>query len=273
MPQHLLPLIVTFFLLSWLIENRHYLHIWITYRRSRPNISKRKGKDKSLPHLFPTKKPDCPLCQAEEMLPSEVIPEPPPLIAHTLGRPRSIYTDLHYCPNSGCKYYGWLARGNICSNGHPNSSIWLQLKCIYCGKYFTETLGTPFYRSKTQPKTIISALKALAEGLSIQATARVLDVDSDTVQDWLSQAAEHMEAISRYLIHELHLSQVQVDEMWSLLGERDELAPQKRNTRWIWSAIDPQSKLWLGFLIADRSLEAAQVFIHQSVTWEEKMRI
>jgi len=58
----------------------------------------------------------------------------------------------------------------------------------------------------------ISALKALAEGLGIQ-TARVLDVDADTVQDWLSQAAEHMEAISRYLIHELHLNQVQVDEL------------------------------------------------------------
>jgi len=53
-----------------------------------------------------------------------------------------------------------------------------------------------------------------------------------------------------------------VDELWALLGERDELAPQKRNTRWVWSATDPESKLWLDFLIADRSLESAQVFIH-----------
>ena len=126
-----------------------------------------------------------------------------------------------------------------------------------------ETLGTPFYGSKTSPKTIISALKALAEGLGIQATARVLDVDAETVQDWLSQAAEHMEAVSNYLMRELNLSQVRVDELWVLLGKRDELAPQKRNTRWVWSATDPESKLWLGFLIADRSLESAQVFIHR----------
>ena len=71
-----------------------------------------------------------------------------------------------------------------------------------------------------------------------------------------------MEAVSNYLMRELNLSQVQVDELWALLGERDELAPQKRNTRWVWSATDPESKLWLGFLIADRSLESAQVFIH-----------
>jgi IS1 family transposase len=91
----------------------------------------------------------------------------------------------------------------------------------------------------------------------------VFDVSADTVQYWLSQAGEQMEAISGYLIHHLHLTQVQVDELWSLLGQRDELAPQQRNTRWIWSAFEPESKLWLGFLIADRSLQAAQVFIHQ----------
>jgi len=265
MHRHLLPLIViSVLLVSWLIEYRHYLLIWITHLRSQPSIAKRKGKSKNRPFPFPTKRPDCPLCAAEEKQSSEVVPpEPPPLLKHTLGRPRSIDTDMHYCPNSYCKYYGWLAKRNICGNGHPNAGRWRQLKCIYCGKYFTETLGTPFYRSKTPPKTIISALKALAEGLGIQATARVFDVDADTVQDWLSQAAEHMEAISRYLIHDLHLTQVQVDELWSLLGERDELTPQKRNTRWIWSATDPESKLWLGFLIADRSLEVAQVFIHQ----------
>ncbi len=126
-----------------------------------------------------------------------------------------------------------------------------------------ETQGTIFYFSKASPDKIILALKIMSEGVGIQSTARILDLDANTVQDWLKQGAEHMEAVSNYLIRELNLSQVQVDELWALLGERDELVPQKRNIRWIWSAIDPQSKLWLGFLIADRSQEAAQVFIHQ----------
>ncbi len=124
-----------------------------------------------------------------------------------------------------------------------------------------ETQGTIFYCSKASPDKIIMALKIMSEGVGIQSTARILDLDANTVQDWLKQGSEHMETISRYLIRELNLSQVQVDELWALLGERDELALQKRNTRWVWSAIDSASKLWLGFLIADRSLEAAQVFI------------
>ena len=126
-----------------------------------------------------------------------------------------------------------------------------------------ETQGTVFYCSKASPDKIILALKIMSEVVGIQSTARILDLDANTVQDWLSQGSEHMEAVSNYLIRELNLSQVQVDELWSLLGERDELAPQKRNTRWVWSATDPESKLWLDFSIADRSLESAQVFIHR----------
>jgi hypothetical protein len=111
MNHHLLLFVAIFvLLLSWLNTLRHYLCKWFAHHRTKPSVAKRKGKDKSLPHLFPTKRPECPLCQAEEMTPSEVIsPELPPLIKHRLGRRRSVDKDMHYCPNNDCKYYGWLA--------------------------------------------------------------------------------------------------------------------------------------------------------------------
>ena len=116
MNRHLLLFIAVFFLLvSWFTNFRHCLRTWIARFRSQPSIAKRKRKNKSHPFPFPTKRPECPLCQAEEgMLPSEAPPEPPPLITHKRGRPRSIDTDLRYCPNNDCRYYGWLARGNTC---------------------------------------------------------------------------------------------------------------------------------------------------------------
>ena len=98
---------------------------------------------------------------------------------------------MRFCPNNDCEYYGWLARGNICSNGHPNSGKWRQLKCIVCGTYFIEVQGTIFYRSKASPDKIILALKIMSEGLGIQSTARALGLDANTVQDWLKQGAEH----------------------------------------------------------------------------------
>jgi hypothetical protein len=170
---------------------------WIAQFCSQPSIAKRKPKNKSHTFPFPTKRPECPLCQAEEeVLPSKAMPpEPPPLIKHTRGRRRSIYTDLRFCPNNDCEYYGWLARGNICGNGHPNSGKWRQLKCIVCETYFMETQGTIFYCSKASPDKIILALKIMSEGVGIQSTSRILDLDANTVQDWLKKSSEHMEAV------------------------------------------------------------------------------
>ncbi len=84
-----------------------------------------------------------------------------------------------------------------------------------------ETTGTIFYGSRTSPETIWMALSAMAEGLSIRSTARVFGVDKDAVQHWLNQASEHMETVSRYLFHNLDLTQVQVDELWALMGRCD----------------------------------------------------
>ncbi len=106
MNRHLLLFIAVFFLLlSWFNNFRHLLRTWIAQFRSKPSVAKRRRRNKSLPFPFPTKRPDCPLCQAEEKLPSKVMPpEPPPLIKHKRERRRSIYTDMRFCPNNDCEY-------------------------------------------------------------------------------------------------------------------------------------------------------------------------
>ena len=217
--------------------------------------------DKRYAHQYPTQKPECPACQKESGI--TPIPEKPPVIEHHKGRPKLVDTSNHYCPNQECSYYGWLGLGNIISNGHPNGSRWRQLQCTVCGKYFMETTGTIFYRSHTPTEIIWMALSAMAEGLDIRATARVFEVKPDSVQNWLQQASKHMETVSRYLLHDLHLTQVQVDELWALIGKRQE--KHKRNSSWVWVALDPVSKLFLAFVVGDRSLQTAQSLIHAVV--------
>jgi IS1 family transposase/transposase-like protein len=213
----------------------------------------------------PTKRPPCPVCQAEDEAQKQmdVPPVPPPPIEQTRGRPREVDTSSHYCPDEKCRYYGWAGLGNIRSNGHPNGGRWRQLQCTVCGKCFMETSNTIFFGKRVSAEIIWRALKALAEGLDIRATARVFEVDPNTVEKWLRQAATHMEAVSQYLIHDLHLTQVQVDELWALLGKRDEGTGGKhRATRWVWAGIDPVSKLLLAYVVGDRSVETAQILIH-----------
>jgi hypothetical protein len=78
----------------------------------KPIVAKLRRRNKSLPYLFPTKRPEFPLCQAEEKLSPEVVPEPPPLIVHRKGRPRSIYTDLRFCDLDANTVQDWLKKGS-----------------------------------------------------------------------------------------------------------------------------------------------------------------
>ena len=208
----------------------------------------------------------CPACEVWKPggKPSTVRMAPPPRLEQQQGRPRSVDTGNHYCPTADCQYYGWVGYGNIRSNGHPNGGRWRQLECTVCQRYFMETTGTIFFGKQVLPETIWRAIKALAEGLGLRATARVFDVDPNTVETWLCQAAKHMEAVSRYPIHDLHLTQVQIDELWALLGIRDvgENQEKRKGKRWVWAGTDPVSKLWLATVVGDRSQEYAQLLIH-----------
>jgi IS1 family transposase/transposase-like protein len=234
---------------------------WTVLRKPQPT-QKRQRKPSG-----PTKPPPCPVCQlgceAREQRPAPL--EPPPRIEQKRGRPREVDTSSHYCPRKKCRYYGWPGLGNIRANGHPNGGRWRQLECIVCGKCFMETTNTIFFGKRVPAETIWQALKALAEGLDIRATARVFEVDPNTVETWLRQAAEHMEAVSHYLIHDLQLTQVQVDELWALLGKQDvEGDDQKKSraVRWVWAGIDPVSKLLLACVVGGRGVETAQLLIH-----------
>jgi IS1 family transposase/transposase-like protein len=216
-----------------------------------------------------TCQPDCPACQAEvgqaKVTPP---PRPAPRQKKKAGRPRCVQTDWHFCPHRGCSHYGWVGLGNIVANGHPNGGRFRQLHCTVCGKYFAESTGTIFYRSPLAPELLSRIIKALAEGVNLHATARIFEVDPNTVKACLVKAAEHMEAVSSYLIHDLELTQVQVDELWALLQEGDTpqaASAQRHPHAWVWAAIDPVSKLLVATIVGDRSLVSAQRLIHAVV--------
>ena len=126
----------------------------------------------------------------------------------TRGRPRQVDTTGHFCPSATCSYHGWVGFGNIHANGHPNGRRWRQRICRGCQGYFLETVDTPFHAKQVDPDTLVWAVAALAEGMSIRAVARVFETDPTTVLNWLVEAAEHLEWFSRYHVHDLHVEQV-----------------------------------------------------------------
>jgi transposase-like protein/IS1 family transposase len=220
-----------------------------------------------------TQKPFCPLCDArrEEIIASMPIrPDPLP---PTNRRPREIDTSMPFCPHKDCTYRGWLGLGNLRANGHPSGGPWRQFHCTSCGGYVLETHGTIFHGKRVAVELIIRVLACLAEGLGIRATARVFEVDAKTVLQWLVEAAEHLRAFCAYFLCNVHVNQVQLDELYAVLrqvqdgslSEDDAIERLERSPYWVWTAMDPESKLLLVIDVGTRTLEMAQRVVHQVV--------
>jgi IS1 family transposase len=218
-----------------------------------------------------TTKPHCASCEhALEHAPQS--PGcPPPRMVPTRGRPRQVDTSQHFCPHPNCAYQGWGGRGNISANGHPSGGPWRQMYCTGCGGYFQETHGTPLHGKRVPPDLLVWAVGALAEGLGIRAVARVFEVDPNTVLAWLVEVAEHAAAFSQYFLHDVRVTQVQLDELFALLSavkagevtESEAIKRLSRSPQWVWTAIDPVTKLLLAIDVGERTLALAQGVVHQ----------
>src|SRR5882672_6990913 len=220
-----------------------------------------------------TRKPPCAACAQAHAHGPQPPGCPPPRIVPTRGRPRQVDTSFHFCPKANCDYWGWVGLGNIRANGHPNGGPWRQRHCTSCGGYFQETHGTPLHGKRVAPDLLVWAVGALAEGVGLRAVARVFEVDPTTVLAWLVEVAEHATAFSRYCLHDVHVTQVQLDALFALLravktGEVSEAEAVERlshSPHWVWAAIDPVTKLLLTVAVGDRTLAMAQRVVHQIV--------
>jgi len=237
----------------------------------KPVKTQHKRSKESKPFAGYIQKPLCEACEHSLDSPPKAPGSPPPIILFNRGRKRTVDTTGHFCPDPDCSYHGWLGLGNIRANGHPGGQPWRQFQCVSCKGYFYETEGTIFHGKRSSPDLIVHVIGCLAEGLGIRGTARVFESDANTVLRWLMEAAEQLQAFSAYFLHDLHLNQVQLDELYAILsavkdGEMSEDAAidhLSTSPRWVWTAIDPESKLMLSAQPGDRSPAMAQAVLHQ----------
>ena len=89
-------------------------------------------------------------------------------------------------------------------------------------KYFNSArYGTAYYGIRTEERIYEIAIRALGEGNSLRGTGRIVEVDKDTVCDWLDRAGRHSRAVMTYLLDNLHISECQLDELWSFVRKKE----------------------------------------------------
>lgn len=138
-----------------------------------------------------------------------------------------------FCPNKACADYGKRQREgqtNIVRFGKTKAGR-QRYKCNTCGRTFTETKGTIFYRRRTPEDEITETLAFLAEGSRISSLARVKGYKEDTILNWLRDAATHAEAIEEVLMAEYQIERGQLDSLWAYVGNKGEKRAIQKPTK------------------------------------------
>jgi len=139
-----------------------------------------------------------------------------------------------FCPNAACSDYGKIqaeqSTKNIIKFGKSKAGK-QRYKCLTCGKTFTETIGTIFYRRRTDAQEMLEVLSQIAEGSRISSVSRTSGHKEDTISEWLKAASRHAEAVEEILLAEYQIDQGQLDGLWSYVGNKGEKKTMPRPKR------------------------------------------
>src|SRR5438105_8566611 len=118
-----------------------------------------------------------------------------------------------FCPNEACADYGKqqsAQQANIIHFGLSRAGR-QRYQCKTCGRTFTETKGTLFYRRRTAEGEILKALAQIAEGSRISSVSRTTGHKEDTILAWLREAGKQVEALEAVLLADYQVSRGQLD--------------------------------------------------------------
>jgi len=178
-----------------------------------------------------------------------------------------------YCRNPKCELYGRIApEARLKFRGWHRSAV--RLECQLCKHLVSARTGTAYAGVRTDLHTYLRGTKALAEGLSIRATSRLLEVDKDTVNHWLPILGHQGRKVMNYFFRNLHLAECQLDELWTFIAKKEaHLTPLEKlqeiyGDAWVWIAFSPVCKLVPAWVVGKRTLPHARrlVFRLKSAT-------
>jgi IS1 family transposase len=146
-----------------------------------------------------------------------------------------------------------------------------QALCKACGSSVSLRYGTAYLGLDADPGIFETAVRALGEGTSLRATARIVEIDKDTACAWLDRAAQHGRLVMLNLWRDLAVSECQLDELWSFVHTKESHLPwaqlydETYGDAWVWVALAPQWRLVLAFVVGKRTQESANLLLERVV--------
>jgi IS1 family transposase len=113
----------------------------------------------------------------------------------------------------------------------------------------------------------VRVISALVEGNSIRSTVRMTGIAKNTIVKLLAEIGSVCAEYQDKSIRNLNSKKVQCDEIWSFCYSKQANVPEDKEGQfgygdvWTWTAIDPESKLVISWLVGLRSADWAKVFM------------
>lgn len=110
-------------------------------------------------------------------------------------------------------------------------------------------------------------VEALVEGNSLRAAARMCDVAFNTVLNFLPRVGMTCAEYQDKVLRGLKCKRIQCDECWSFCYAKQKNVPPDKQGKfgygdiWTWVASDADTKLVPSFMIGNRDLQTARIFI------------
>jgi transposase-like protein len=128
-----------------------------------------------------------------------------------------------WCDNPACPDSGRVGAGNI----KVFSYVERRYYCATCRRTFSEDRHTFFETLRCPRATVLEALSPLVERNSLRAAARPAHHSPNRVLHWLALAGQHGASVSVALVRDLHLTQVQIDELRTFVKKSKPTAGRK----------------------------------------------
>ena len=154
-----------------------------------------------------------------------------------------------------CKY---CHSDHVVKNGY-NSAHTSKFLCHACCRQFVEN---PIqFRISDETKGLID--KLLLERISLAGIARVVGVSERWLQDYVNDKYQSIPREVKVMAKTHSRLTIQCDEAWSFVG-------QSSNKKWIWLALDRDTREIVGVHIGDRSADSAQALWDSLPNWYQQ---
>ena len=162
------------------------------------------------------------------------------------------------CPNPHCARFNRPGEGNIAHRSWTGTHKHIErLRCMTCGREFSEREGTLMARSKLPEDTVIQLVKCQRWGVCDEGTADICAVDLKTVYRFQRVAAQRAVTHHQQSVQHLEVQGVQLDEAHTKL--------RPKQVAWVHTALAMGSwfLLWVDF--GPRTQDTAAALIAQVI--------